>query len=298
MNKRRRVCAALLLGASMLSTRVLADEGLFGYVKGAEPLPKGAWDAEQWFTWRGGKGQGSYNALDTKTEIEYGFTDRFQGGVAFYGLGINTSGLLIDAYQPGDKHYPFRPAGVEASVKYTYLTPALDPIGLSQYTSLNYFWLDVNSGFRKNVYSFETFLIAQKYLLDGQLVAAANLGIEATSATRQPIEGLPADFEWPLTPEMEIEITASAGITYRFAPNWFIGAEVFYQAEHETEVGQERWSLQAGPTLHYGGEKFWVTLTWLPQLAGGGVTYPGQTYNLQLIEKTQQEIRLKIGLNF
>jgi hypothetical protein len=271
VNKIAGVCAALLLGVLALAGDSFADEGLFGYVKGAEPLPQGAWDAEQWFTWRGGKGEGSYNALDTKTEVEYGFTNRFSGSVAFHGLGVNTSGLMIDAYLPGAKDYPWRPAGIEAAVKYNYLTPALDEIGLAQYTSISYFWLDVNSGFRKNVYSFETFLIAQKYFLDGQLVAAANLGIEADSATRQPIEGLSEDFEWPLTPEMEIAITASAGL----APNWFIGAEIFYQTEHETVVGQERWSLQAGPTLHYGGEKWWVTLTWLPQLVGGGTPYPG-----------------------
>jgi hypothetical protein len=36
----------------------------------------------------------------------------------------------------------------------------------------------------------------------------------------------------------------------------------------------------------------------MPQLVGGGNPYPGQTYNQHLIEKTQQEIRLKIGLNF
>ena len=169
----------LLASALVLSKVASADEGLFGYVKGAEPLPKGAWDGEQWFTWRGGKGQGSYNALDTKTEVEYGVTDRFSTGVAFYGLGINTSGLMIDAYLPGDKKYPWRPAGVEASVKYNYLSPAMDDIGLSQYTAFNYFWYDVNSGFRKNVYSFETILIAQKYFLDARLIAAANLGIEA-----------------------------------------------------------------------------------------------------------------------
>jgi len=65
---------------------------------------------------------------------------------------------------------------------------------------------------------------------------------------------------------MEIEFTASAGLTYRFAPNWFIGAEVFYQTEHETVVGQERWSLQAGPTIHYGGKSWWAALSWMPVL--------------------------------
>jgi len=215
-----------------------------------------------------------------------------------WGLGINSSGLMIDAYIPGDKKYPWRPDGVEAAVKYNYLTPALDDFGLAQYTSLSYFWYDVNSGYRKNVYAFETFLLAQKYFLDGQLVWAGNLGIEADSATRQPIQGLPEDFEWPLTPEMEIAITISTGLTYRIFSNWFVGAEIFYQTEHETVVGQERWSLQAGPTIHYAAKDWWATLTWMPQLVGGGTPFPGQTYNQQLIEKTSQEIRFKIGINF
>ena len=298
MKKSIKWSAVALSCGLALAQSAYSDEGLFGYVKGAEPLPKGALDFEQWFTWRGGKDLGSYNALDTKTELEYGITDRFAASIAMWGLGINSSGLMIDAYIPGDKKYPWRPDGVEAAVKYNYLTPALDDFGLAQYTSLSYFWYDVNSGYRKNVYAFETFLLAQKYFLDGQLVWAGNLGIEADSATRQPIQGLPEDFEWPLTPEMEIAITISTGLTYRIFSNWFVGAEVFYQTEHETVVGQERWSLQAGPTIHYAAKDWWATLTWMPQLVGGGTPFPGQTYNQQLIEKTSQEIRFKVGINF
>jgi hypothetical protein len=298
MKKSIKWSAVALSCGLALSQSAYSDEGLFGYVKGAEPLPKGALDFEQWFTWRGGKDLGSYNALDTKTELEYGITDRFAASIAMWGLGINSSGLMIDAYIPGDKKYPWRPDGIEAAVKYNYLTPALDDFGLAQYTSLSYFWYDVNSGYRKNVYAFETFLLAQKYFLDGQLVWAGNLGIEADSATRQPIQGLPEDFEWPLTPEMEIAITISTGLTYRIFSNWFVGAEIFYQTEHETVVGQERWSLQAGPTIHYAAKDWWATLTWMPQLVGGGTPFPGQTYNQQLIEKTSQEIRFKIGINF
>jgi len=298
MKKSIKWTAVALSCGLALSQSAYSDEGLFGYVKGAEPLPKGALDFEQWFTWRGGKDLGSYNALDTKTELEYGITDRFAASIAMWGLGINSSGLMIDAYIPGDKKYPWRPDGIEAAVKYNYLTPALDDFGLAQYTSLSYFWYDVNSGYRKNVYAFETFLLAQKYFLDGQLVWAGNLGIEADSATRQPIQGLPEDFEWPLTPEMEIAITVSTGLTYRIFSNWFVGAEIFYQTEHETVVGQERWSLQAGPTIHYAAKDWWATLTWMPQLVGGGTPFPGQPYNQQLIEKTSQEIRFKIGINF
>ncbi|WP_340266255.1 DUF6662 family protein [Sphingobium mellinum] len=57
--------------------------------------------------------------------------------------------------------------------------------------------------------------------------------------------------------------------------NWFIGAETQYSSEYETEVGQKRWSLFAGPTIHYGGQKFWAILTWFPQLKGGGERYEG-----------------------
>jgi hypothetical protein len=297
--KSRYKSAVLAAVTIALPVPAIADEGLYGYVRGAEVLPKGAWDLEQWFTSRFDKGIGTYQALDTKTEVDYGLTDRLQVSAALIGLGINTQGILIDAYVPKDERYTWKPSGVEAALKYNYLSPAKDDIGLSQYAAVYYLWEDKHSGQRKDQFKFETMLIAQKYYLEGQLVAAGNLGIEATSAKRWPIDGLPADFEWPTTPEMEIELTAAAGITYRFAPRWFIGAEVFYQTEHETVVGQERWSVQAGPTLHYASQKWWVTLTWLPQLRGGGLMYPDQTdTDLHLIEKTKQEIRLKFGFNF
>ena len=298
MNK-KIACSAVLLAAATLAMDSRGDEGLFGYVKGAEPLPKGAMDFEQWFTYRTDKGIGSYDALDTKTEIEYGVTDRFGVEAAFFGLGVDTQDILINAYIPKDEKYTWKPAGLEAAVKYNYLSPAKDNIGLSQYAALSYFWRDVHSGQDKDSYSFETILIAQKYFMEGQLVAVGNLGIEATSAQRAEIDGLPPDFEWPTDPEMESELTIAGGLTYRFAPSWFIGAEVVYQTEHETVVGQERWSVQAGPTLHYGGKKWWATLTWLPQIVGGGPPYDGQTDDdYQLIEKTKQEVRFKFGLNF
>ncbi|HZX27300.1 MAG TPA: DUF6662 family protein, partial [Telluria sp.] len=69
--------------------------------------------------------------------------------------------------------------------------------------------------------------------------------------------------------------------------------------EFETEVGQERWSWFAGPTLHYGGKSWWATLTWFQQIRGGGEKFAGQDDNdLHLIEKTKQEVRVKFGFEF
>lgn len=276
-----------------------ADENLLGYIKGAETLPAGAMDAYETLTYRGDKGHGTYRAFDSDMEIEYGITDRLMGSVSLKAQSIKTEGLLIDAYIPKDERYGLRPAGIEALVKYNFLKPALDPIGLAATFGFDYSWLDPHSGQDKDTFSFETGLQAQKFFLDDQLVWLGNLGIEATIAKRDDVSNLPEDFEWPTTEEMEIEFTAGTGLSYRFAPNWFIGAEVLYQVERETEVAIERWSVQAGPSVHYGSRRWWATLTWLPQLAGGGEMFPDQDdKNLHLIEKTKQEVRLKFGYNF
>ena len=147
--------------------------------------------------------------------------------------------------------------------------------------------------------SFEHNLIAQKYLLDASLIWVGNLGIEGTYAKRAAINNLPADFEWPTKPEMELEFILGTGLSYRFAPNWYAGVETQYETEFETEVGQERWTVFAGPTLHYGAKNYWMTATWFPQIAGGREQFDAQDdKDLHLIEKTKNEFRVKFGYNF
>src|SRR4029078_8880979 len=78
----------LLAGLAGLGLPQLAgaDENFFGYSEGWETAPKGSWEFYQWVTWRHSKGEGTYDALDLRTELEYGITDRLQG--SFY---LNTA---------------------------------------------------------------------------------------------------------------------------------------------------------------------------------------------------------------
>lgn len=306
--------AALVL-VTLLAPPALADEQLFGYVQGAEPTPKGHQEIYLWLTNRSDKTAGKYEAYDLKLEYERGITDNFAAAAYLKGMSIDTSGIRIDGYMPADNRYGMKLSGVEASMKYAFLRPALDDIGLATYLSFSYDWLDAHSGQDKDKYSVELKLLAQKYFLDGQVVLAGNLGLETTYAKRKPIANLPVNddtgepLEWPTDPEMEIGLQAAFGLSYRFAPNWYVGVEALYDTEFETEVGTERWSWQAGPTLHYAEKRWWATLTWFPQLKGGGekfgpasfdgVPYPGQADpDLHLIEKTRTEVRLKFGYNF
>lgn len=293
----KRTCA-LLCTATLCSSPAAADENLFGYVKGSETLPEGAWELYQIVTNRRDKSVGHYSAWDSLTELEYGVTDSFNVNAAVLGRSIDTSGLMIDGYLPGDKDSGLKFAGLELGAKYNFLAPALNDFGLTGYWELDYSNTDPHSGQDKDTLSFGSLLIMQKYFMEGQIVWAGNLGLEATWAKRGPIDGLPADFEWPTDPEMEIELLAGTAITYRFVPNWYLGAEIVYETEFETEVGQERWSVFAGPTLHYGSQKWWATFTWFPQLRGGGESFEGQDPDLHLIEKTETEYRFKLGFNF
>jgi hypothetical protein len=298
MSKYPILALAIASASGLFGSSCFADENLFGYVKGSEVLPKGAVEFYQIVTQRSGKGTGHYTAYNTTTELEYGVTDRFTAAGEIKGQQMDTSGIVIDGYMPGDEQYGLRFGGLETSAKYNFLSPALDDIGLSALVGFEYLTLDPHSGRDKDSISISLDFQLQKYFLEGQIIWVANAGTEGTRATRAAIDNLPEDFEWPTAMEAEIEFNLGTGLSYRFAPGWFVGVEAQYETEYETEVAMERSSVFAGPSLHYGGEKFWLTLTWFDQLSGGGETYEGQPSGLHLIEKTEQEVRFKMGFNF
>ena len=289
------LAAALSLAAA--SPAAVADENLFGYVRGTETLPQGSSELYQFVTVRSNKGDGHYRATDYLTEYEYGLTNRLTlaGGLKL--MGIRTSGIEIDGYLPGAKDDTLKFAGFTVEAKYSILSPAKDDLGLSLTAEYTRDVLDPHSGQDKDANKFEFGLQLQKYFDEGQIVWAANGAIEATHAKRGAIPGVAV--EWSTKPEVEIEGKLGTGVSYRFMPGWFVGLEAQYETEYETEVGQERWSVFAGPTLHYGGERWWATLTWFSQVKGGGERFAEQnTQRLHLIEKTKNELRLKVGFNF
>lgn len=287
----------LLLLLVSLTNIARADENLLGYVKGAETLPAGSWEVYQIFTNRADKGAGSYNALDSKTEVEYGKTDSLSLSGSLHGQQVNVSGIIVDGYLPKDNNLSLRPSGIEAGLKYNFLSPAKDDIGISSYLSFSWDWIDNHSGLDKDTYSMELIFIAQKYFMEGELIWSSNLGLETTYAHRHDVSDITV--EWPVEPEVEIGFDLSTGLAYRFMPNWFVGGEALFESEYETEVGTERWTVFGGPSIHYGSEKWWGTFTVIQQLKGGGEQFDAQDdKDLHLIEKTKYEARLKVGYNF
>lgn len=308
----------------------------FSFLTTAETRPQGSGQFLHEITNRSDKGHGDYSAFDQATSMEYGVTNDLSLTGQFRFQSLDTAGLLVPGYLPGDEQYAIDFAGVDFEGKYKFLNTAEHAVGLATFWEAEVTRLDKHSGKSKRYLAVESGLALQKYFLEGQFTWLANVSLQAVHATRGEIaevdgdgnqmradvmaggrpltllfpdsglcdeEGdsfygaLPACFEWPNFPEMEVELRAGTGFSYRFVNNWYLGLEGLYEEEYETEVGQERYSFFAGPGLHFEGRAWAVSVGYLRQLTGGGEKID-EADALHLIEKTKNEFRVKIGYNF
>lgn len=229
------VCV-LLSVAGMLAASVEASERRFTYVYESTTQPKGAWEYEQWVTWKTDKGNdSSYDRVEFRHEIEYGVTDDLQ--VALY--------LADWRYQNGrsvgDDGAEYRTSAVE--VIYSLTDPNTDPLGLALYG-------EYKGG--PEVHEIEAKLLLQKNV--GSWVFAWNGILEAE--WEEEASGF----------EDKGEIAQSLGASYQFSPSFTAGAELLHEVPlpdwHETDDDV----LYVGPNVSYRSGSWWVTLTQLFQV--------------------------------
>ena len=281
-------CGTLAAVATATLSTVRADENFFGYTYGAETLPKGKWEAYSWTTARLGKGPGHYTGFDFQQELEYGITDRLQ--MSFY-FTERYHSYAIEEDGAAKRLHRFSYDGNQLEFKYSVLSPYKDAVGLALYVEPRYSLIEKGPGDKVLELEMETKVILQKNFLDDQLITALNVSTEFAWNRPRPSGGERFDTE------LVLEVTG--GISYRIAPRWFVGVEARYETAFPNMDlhAQESWAFFAGPALHYGGERWWATLTWLPQLTGDA---PGsaRSSRLDLEHHERQEIRLKVGYDF
>ncbi|MEO7099407.1 MAG: DUF6662 family protein [Luteolibacter sp.] len=273
---------------SLLSLEARADENLFGWAKGSETLPKGHVDLYQFTTLRTGKADedGSYNAYDFETEIEYGYTDEFQ--VALSVEQNDFSGSMVEDDGDGLTQSGYRFGGVAVSGKYRFKSPFIDGYGLALNQQFGYNRHDETAGIVEDHLFLAPTLIFQKNFVDNTLITTASLGF---------------DMGWGKKPaeeySKELGLETRMGVSYRFAPGWFVGLEGRMRAEYpQFDLGQfEHDAIFVGPNIHYGAEKYWATLGWAYQIYGHEADGQ-QEHNRAFAEQVQNEIRLKVGFNF
>jgi hypothetical protein len=262
------------------TSSAVADEHLWGWVRGAETLPAGHADVYQFITLRTGKAEGAYYAWDFDTEAEYGVTDKLQLGVA-----VEEHYFDIDGVEELDDQNRFVFGGVELNAKYRVLSPFKDKIGLALRTELAYRANDDVAGIWEQETDVIQEVIFQKNFLDDTLITAVNIGGKVAWG-KKPAEEY--DYEWT--------IFGAAGVSYRFARNWFAGVEAHWRSEFPEAAQHEHTVVFIGPSLHYGAQKWWATFSYGYQIYGSGVDEPtnGKTF----AEENLNEFRIKVGFNF
>jgi hypothetical protein len=290
---------------SLVSFAASAEESVFAYVYTTDLLPQGAKEVEQWMTWRHQKIAGTYDQIEGRTEFEYGLTDRLQ--VALYlnynwtqayhngPFGATTPPEQFADFYPGpDDHFNrARLVGVSGEAIYRILSPYTDVFGLALYT-------EPTVG--TNFFEVENKIVVQKNFLDDLLTVAFNFTY--APEFRNLLD--PADPTGTATGwQEETDINYALAVSYRFIENWSAGFEFVNEHEyngfvfnHESNSG-----YYLGPTLHYGGERFFVTMTalWqMPWASAHSDTVPGALVNGYILDNDFERFRfrLKAGYTF
>jgi Family of unknown function (DUF6662) len=266
-------CLFGLLCCAALASSASATERFFTYSYEPETMPKGAMEYEQWVTLRAGRnktvGQENYNKWEIREELEYGVTDNYT--VSLY---LNQSSESFRDPLSGENHSDFRFDGISIENRYQVLNPADHAVGLALYLEPRY------AGDEAELE--EKIILGQRH---GDWKWALNL----THAT-----------EWEDNfHETEGELEVSFGLTRNIGKNWSIGFEARDHNELPEYKEWENTALFIGPVVTYRQEKWWATLTVMPQVLGVNFSENvDQDHHFELEGHERVNARLIVGISF
>jgi hypothetical protein len=250
-----------------------ASERYFTYTYEPETMPQGAWEYEQTVTARVGRDkavrQEDYNKWEFRHELEYGVTDNYS--VSLY---VNESLENFRDPLAAKDRSDFRFDGISIENRYLLWNPADHAVGLTFYVEPRY------SGREAELE--EKIVIGQRF---GEWKWALNL----THAT-----------EWSdYLQSTEGEVEVSFGITRKLSDHWSAGLEARDHNELPDYHLWENTAFYLGPVATYQRERWWATLTIMPQIVGAN--FAGNADNNHALELEGHErlnVRLIFGIGF
>ena len=277
-NNTKKNFLKVFVATFFMSLSAEAGEPIFGYIYSTDLMPKGKSEFEQRVTGQRGQAHGVYNGVLMRSEIEYGITDDFQiAGYLNYdyinGKNNDTSGkttaeLIPADHNPEDSYRAWQYRSTAVEFIYRILSPYKDPFGLAVYFEPYY-------GPRTREY--EGRIILQKNFLDDRLVFAANIVAEYEKEKIAGTFGAEVgDDDFDAAWSKMVKFDTYLGVSYRFAANWSAGLEYRlhndFDGHRVSRSNHTQLAHFAGPTIHYGGKNFFVTLAALLQIQGRGLT--------------------------
>jgi hypothetical protein len=250
-----------------------ATERFFTYTYEPETLPQGAWEYEQWVTLNAGRtkfvGQDDYNKWELRHELEYGVSDKYS--VSLY---VNESVENFRNPGTGKDTSDFRFDGISIENRYMLWNPADHLVGLTLYLEPRYSGVEAE--------------LEQKIIL-GQRFGDWKWALNLTHAT-----------EWSdHFQSTEGEVEASFGITRKMSDHWFLGVEARDHNEFPDYSQWENTAFYLGPVATYQRERWWTTLTVMPQIVGANFAENADgNHSLELEGHERWNVRLIVGISF
>ena len=294
---------------AVVATPSQADERIFGYVFTTDSMPQDKWEVQNWLRVRLHQSHGDYQLYQLANGANYGVSSDFQLGIFINSHHVTadrnsiqgrTSGAYVPDNAAPDRTYSsVRFDSVSLPSKYRLMSPYIDDVGVAIFA-------EPSIGSRENGLAYG--VIVQSNFLDDTLVFAAN--VVATHVWKYRNASTVAVYD-PSAPGGPARwdggsyLDFTFGASYRFVENWFAGLEFrnrnqFSGASFQ-HAGYSAFFL--GPNLHYGGRRFWATLTVLPQLPFAAAHSADQRNVLDNnrifgSEHEKLEVRLGVGIPF
>jgi hypothetical protein len=261
--------AGLLLAAFSAS----ATERFFTYTYEPETMPKGSLEYEQWVTLRAGRsatvGQDNFYRWELRHELEYGISDNYT-----LSLYVNESLESFRDPQTHEHHSNWHFDGVSLENRLMVLNPADHPVGLALYLEPRIAGDEAE--------------LEQRIIL-GQRHGDWKWALNLTHATEWS-----DDFK-----STEGEVEVSLGLTRQLGSHWNLGLELRDHNELPEYRSWENTALYIGPVATYRLDKWWATLTVMPQVFGANFNgNPGGNNWLELEGHERWNVRLILGFSF
>jgi hypothetical protein len=298
-----RIARAVALAAffAAVASAASAEESIFAFVYTTDLLPQGKSEVEQWMTWRHQKNGGTYDQIEGRTEYEYGLASNLQGAVYLnYAWTQAHHNGPFNATTPPEQFADYnagaddffnakRFTGVSGELIYRILSPYTDGIGLALYTEPT---------IGKNFFELENKVIVQKNFFDDLLTIAVNFTY-APEYRNVPSDDNPTVLNW----QEETDVNFGLGVSYRFIENWSAGFEFLNEREFNSfdfsHMSNSGYYL--GPTIHFGGERFFFTATALWQMPWATVhtdTVPGTLVNHLVLDNDFERFRFRFKAGY
>ncbi len=259
---------SLVFGTVLLGRAAYADERHFAYSYETDTLPEGDWEFEQWVTHENGKRGGDYAAWNLRTELEYGISSALQSSLYLNLESVRSEGVFDEEDSSETKF-----KGISSEWVYQLVSPIKHDVGLALYAEYSTDGID---------HELENKILLSSEIEDWAFALNAIYEIESEKEAGER--------------EKEATLEFTAGAMRRIGDGWSLGVEARQKSAYPggydlSEQEFQSWSV--GPTVHYANQKYWVSLSVLPQVWGNG---EGSRGGRQLVHEEAMEVRFLIGV--